>query len=246
MQAALSFAGVSHRYGSRAALEDVSFTVPPGRFAVLLGLNGAGKTTLFSVIAGLLGLQSGEIRVFAHSLKHERAAVLGLTGFVFQQPTLDLDLTVIENLRYAAALHGIPERDAAASITAELGRLGIEDRGRDRVRKLSGGQRRRVEIARGLLHRPRLMLLDEASVGLDLAARRAILNRVRGLCREEGMAALWATHLLDEATEEDQIIVLHRGRVVADGTQAEICAAADRPGLRAAFSALTGIAEPNQ
>ena len=212
---ALEIRDVSHSY-RKPALREVSFSIDPGEFVVLLGLNGAGKTTLFSLIAGLLGLRQGSIRLLGHDLPGGRSAALAGCGFVFQQSALDLDLTVAQSLRYHAALHGLSRGDASARIEQELERFGLVPRMHDLVRILSGGQRRRVEIARALLHRPRLLLLDEATVGLDVPSRRAILQRVRGQCVEEGATALWATHLLDEVEPGDRTIVLHEGRVLDD------------------------------
>jgi ABC-2 type transport system ATP-binding protein len=212
---ALEIHDVSHRY-RRPALREVSFSIEPGDFVVLLGLNGAGKTTLFSLIAGLLGLQRGSIRVLGHPLPAERAAALAGCGFVFQQSALDLDLTVAQSLRYHAALHGLSSGDARRRIDQELERFGLVSRVHDLVRTLSGGQRRRVEIARSLLHRPQLLLLDEPTVGLDVPSRRAILQRVRAQCAEEGATALWATHLPDEVEPGDRTIVLHEGQIRDD------------------------------
>jgi ABC-2 type transport system ATP-binding protein len=212
---ALEIEDVSHAY-RKPALRDVSFSLTPGDFVLLLGLNGAGKTTLFSLIAGLLGLQQGTIRVLGHRLPGERGAALAGCGFVFQQPALDLDLTVAQSLRYHAALHGLSRESARLRIGQELERFGLASRMNDLVRALSGGQRRRVEIARALLHRPRLLLLDEATVGLDVPSRRAIVQRVRAQCIEEGATALWATHLQDEVEPGDRTIVLHEGRILDD------------------------------
>lgn len=210
---ALEIRDVGHAY-AKPALRGVSFSIEPGDFVLLLGLNGAGKTTLFSLIAGLLGLQQGSIRVLGHEAG--RSAALAGCGFVFQQSALDLDLTVAQSLRYHAALHGLSRVDARKRTEQELDRFGLVARTYDLVRTLSGGQRRRVEIARALLHRPRLLLLDEATVGLDVPSRRAILQRVRALCVEEGTTALWATHLPDEVEPGDRTIVLHEGQVRDD------------------------------
>lgn len=212
---ALEIHDVSHAYRT-PALREVSFSLAPGDFVVLLGLNGAGKTTLFSLIAGLLDLKQGAIRLLGHALPGERSAALAGCGFVFQQPALDLDLTVAQSLRYHAALHGLSRDQARLRIGRELERFGLASRLDDLVRSLSGGQRRRVEIARALLHRPRLLLLDEATVGLDVPSRRAIVQRVRAQCAEEGATALWATHLLDEVEPGDRTIVLHEGRILDD------------------------------
>jgi ABC-2 type transport system ATP-binding protein len=236
--AALELSALSHSYGARRALDDVSFTLRPGDFAVLLGLNGAGKSTLFSLVTRLYAHRSGAIRVFGVDIDRDPAASLSRIGVVFQQSTLDLDLTVEQNLRYHAALHGMSRAAAESLIAAELARVELTDRRRDKARALSGGQRRRVEIARALLHRPRLLLLDEPTVGLDVAARRFLLEHTRALCRNERLTALWATHLIDEVDEDARVVVLHRGRVLAAGPAPEIQRAAGTATIRDAFDAL--------
>jgi ABC-2 type transport system ATP-binding protein len=157
---------------------------------------------------------------------------------VFQQPTLDLDLTVEQNLFYHAALHGLSHRDAAERGAAEIERVGLAAQRHDKVRRLSGGQRRRIEIARCLLHRPRLLLLDEPTVGLDIASRQFMLDHVRRLCREEGIAALWATHLIDEVGEGARVVVLHKGEVRAVGAAGQLLGETRTPSMRAAFETL--------
>jgi len=223
---ALEIRDVSHSY-RKPALHGVSFSIEPGDFVVLLGLNGAGKTTLFSLIAGLLTVQQGSIRMLGHDLPARRSAALAGCGFVFQQSALDLDLTVAQSLRYHAARQAMQRGDARLRIEQELERFGLVPRMHDLVRVLSGGQRRRVEIARALLHRPRLLLLDEATVGLDVPSRRAILQRVRAQCVEEGATALWATHLLDEVEPGDRTIVLHEGRILDDRRDVAVASLTD-------------------
>ena len=148
-------------------------------------------------------------------------------GVVFQQPTLDLDLTVAQNLRYFAGLHG-SARDAERRIAVELERLDLSERRGDKVRRLSG-YRRRVEVARALLHRPALLLLDEPTVGLDVPTRRSLVEHVHALARDDGIAVLWATHLIDEIAPDDEVIVLHRGRIRAAGSVGDVNAAAAAP-----------------
>ncbi len=234
---ALAVEQVSHSFGRRRALDHVSLTVPQGRFVALLGPNGAGKTTLFSLVTRLYATRAGAVRIFGHDVARSPSAALGELGVVFQSRTLDLDLSVRQNLAYHAALHGLAGRAVSARIDELLTLVGLQERGADKVRTLSGGQSRRVEIARALLHRPRLLLLDEATVGLDLASRRAIVALVRALVRETGLAVLWATHIFDEIEPDDAVYVLHRGRIVAAGDAKAL--AADAPSLEAAFRTLT-------
>jgi ABC-2 type transport system ATP-binding protein len=235
---ALEVDALSHAYGTRKVLHDVSLAIHPGDFNVLLGLNGAGKSTLFSLVTRLYAHRSGAIRIYGAAIDRDPATALSRIGVVFQQPTLDLDLTVEQNLRYHAALHGLRRDEAERRVAVELDRVALGERRRDRVRELSGGQKRRVEIARALLHEPLLLLLDEPTVGLDVAGRQFLIDHVRRLCRERRIAVLWATHLIDEVGEDARVIVLHRGRVLADGTVDEVVAATGTTSIRAAFDAL--------
>jgi ABC-2 type transport system ATP-binding protein len=236
---ALAVEGVSHAFGARKALDGVSLAVPVGCFVALLGLNGAGKTTLFSLVTRLYSNVSGAIRVCGFDVRRTPSPALARLGVVFQSRAIDGDLTVLQNLVYHAALHGIGRREAQGRAMHLLDRVRLAERARDKVRTLSGGQLRRVEIVRAILHEPRLLLLDEATVGLDVEARRQIVAEVRALVRDEGVGVLWATHLIDEIEPDDDVVVLHKGRVVAAGTARTIAADADGD-LKAAFVALTG------
>jgi ABC-2 type transport system ATP-binding protein len=246
MEAALAVEGLSHWYGSRQALDDVSFSLRPATFTVLLGLNGAGKSTLFSLVTRLYAVRRGRIRVFGHDVDSSPGEALRRLGVVFQPRTLDLDLSVMQNLRYHAALHGIGAREARARAEAVLGRVRLSDRTDEKVRNLSGGQMRRVEIARALLHRPRLLVLDEPTVGLDIKARADLLGHVHGLVAEEDVCVLWATHLVDEVGDADDVIVLHLGKVLAHGPAPGIVAQSGAADIRGAFSALTSTAAPSE
>jgi len=224
---ALEVERLSFSYGRRPALREVSFRIVPGEFAVLLGPNGAGKSTLFALATRLFDAPGeAAIRVFGADLRRDPGRALAALGVVFQQPTLDPDLSVRESLLYHAALHGLPGAEARARAARELERVGLGDRAAERARNLSGGQRRRAEIARALLTHPRLLLLDEPTVGLDAASRAFLLDHVRGLCREDGLAALWATHLIDEVGEGARVVVLREGEVRADGAVSEVLAQA--------------------
>ena len=240
----LEVEGIRFSYGGARgfALDGVGFTVPAGGLTALLGVNGAGKSTLLAVLTGLFRPTAGEVRVCGRSLRREPLAALVAMGVVFQQPTLDLDLSVRQNLAYAAGLRGMAGRDAGPRIDALLERFGLADRAGAKVRLLNGGHRRRVELARALLHRPRLLVLDEPTVGLDLPSRRALLEHVHALCREDGVAALWATHLFDEVAPGDRAVVIDRGRVVAEGPVEGLVERAGADSLEQAFRALTGRA----
>ncbi len=237
--AALEVTGLSHRFGARTVLDGVSFTVAPGSFTVLLGPNGAGKTTLFALITRLYHASQGRIAAFGQDFRTSPSKALARMGVVFQQPTLDLDLTVEQNLAYHATLHGMAHADASKRIAAELGRVNLSERARDRVRLLSGGQKRRVELARALVHDPALLLLDEPTAGLDLESRRFLLDHVRRLCSEQGLAVLWATHLIEEAGADADVVVLHCGRVLAQGPASDVIAQGGASGLQDAFERLT-------
>ncbi|MBC2659853.1 ATP-binding cassette domain-containing protein [Pseudomonas sp. MSSRFD41] len=240
---ALEVCQLSFAYGPRRALDQVSLSLAPGRFAALLGPNGAGKSTLIALLTRLYDLQQGDIRVGGCSLRNAARAALRQLGVVFQQSTLDLDLSVEQNLRYHAALHGLSRRQAQARVEAELQRQGLDERRREPVRQLNGGHRRRVEIARALLHQPRLLLLDEASSGLDPASRLALGRHIRQLCEEQQLSVLWTTHLLDEVQADDQLLVLHQGRLVASG-EAGAVSQAHGGDLGTAFARLTPATPP--
>ncbi len=226
---------LSYRYGRKLALEDVSFALTPG-FTALLGPNGAGKSTLFALLTRLVVSGEGSIAIAGHDLARSPRAALARIGVVFQQPTLDLDMTVRRNLSYFAALHGLAGADAARRIDVALGRLGMAERANERVRDLNGGHRRRMELARALLHDPAVLLLDEPTVGLDAASRRAITAHAHDLAAQ-GLTVLWATHLVDEIAPDDRVLVLHRGRLRADN---RACVLAGQGTLPDAFLAMTG------
>ena len=242
---ALSIDKVSHAYGERKALVDVSFSVAPSSFTMLLGLNGAGKSTLYSLITRLYDTQSGSIAIFGHNVGRTPGEALRQLGVVFQSRTLDMDLSLIQNLLYHAALHGIGKKQAQARSEAVLARVSLADRAGEKVRDLSGGQMRRVEIARALLHGPKLLLLDEPTVGLDIRSRAEILDHVRALIVDEGIGVLWATHLIDEAQAGDNVVVLHQGKVLAAGGLDAVVAQSGKANLREAFAQLTGIGRAN-
>ena len=214
----LRVSDLSFSYGTKTALDSVSFEVGHGRFAALLGPNGAGKSTLYSLLTRLFVTQDGSISIAGHDLRGAPLAAMADLGVVFQQMTLDLDLTVRQNLRYFAALHGLSGRDADRRIDAALTRLGMAERAGEKARGLNGGHRRRTEIARALLHDPKVLLLDEPTVGLDATARSGLTQHIHDLCADTGVTVLWATHLTDEVADADQVVLLHRGCVLADGS----------------------------
>lgn len=226
--------------GGKQALNDVSLQLHAGQFHALLGLNGAGKSTLFSLVSRLFRLQQGDILLNGTSLKAAPAKVLGAIGLVFQQSTLDLDLSVSENLNYHASLHGMGRAIRNQRIDEELARLEINDVRNKKVRALNGGHRRRVEIARALLHQPSLLLLDEATVGLDPATRQGINQHVRSLCQQRNVAVLWATHLIEEIQPGDTVALLHKSQLLACDSMTAICQQAGQTTLVDAFATLTG------
>lgn len=227
-------------YGRVKALAGVDLTVREGEFVALLGPNGAGKSTLLQLLTGLFAPDAGSIMVLGNDLRRSAIKALAGIGVVFQQPTLDLELSVRANLRFHADLHGLSRKTATVRIDAALERFNLTDRARDRARTLSGGNRRRVELARALLHRPHILLMDEATVGLDPASRRDILADILKLCREENLGVLWTTHLVDEVVVADRVVVLNRGKVLFDGTMDGLLEREKTDDIGAAFIQITG------
>jgi ABC-2 type transport system ATP-binding protein len=231
--------GLSKSFGSRKAIGNVTLSVAPGEFVALLGPNGAGKTTLFQILSGLFTADSGSAVIFGADISRTPLPALAQLGIVFQQPAIDLDLTVTANLQFQADLHGIRRAEARKRIAHWLARFGLSERGRDPVRALSGGNRRRVELARALLTDPRLLLMDEATVGIDPGSRIQIMADVKTLCRERGLGVLWATHLVDEAEAADRVVVLAEGQIRFDGTIAQLLEANGHHTVTDAFLCLT-------
>ena len=241
MTPALQIKGVSHSFGDFKALSAVNLEIKPGDFTVLLGLNGAGKTTLYSLVTRLYNNVSGEINIFGYNVRENSTSALKHIGVVFQQPTLDLDLSVSENLDYHSSLHGISAAEAKVRIKDEIKRVDLEDKLNEKVRSLSGGQRRRVEIARALIHKPKLLLLDEPTVGLDIGSRQLILKHVKTLCKKNKLAVLWATHLIDEIDKGEKVVVINKGKILESGEVGAIIKKTKTKNIRESFNKLVGL-----
>ncbi|MBI3829964.1 MAG: ATP-binding cassette domain-containing protein [Planctomycetes bacterium] len=207
--------GLSFRYKERAALDGVRFSVGKGEIFGLLGPNGSGKTTLFRILSTLIPPQQGTARIFGKDVKAETEAVRREIGVVFQAPSLDKKLTAAENLRHQGHLYGLGGAELSKRIGEMLSRVGMRDRANDLTEKMSGGQRRRVELAKGLLHRPKLMLLDEPSTGLDPGARRDLMTYLKELSERDGVTSLLTTHLMEEAEQCSRLAVMREGKLVA-------------------------------
>ena len=213
---------LSHRYGERAALEEVSFDVSGAEIFGLLGPNGSGKTTLFRILSTLMLPSSGSARVMGCDAAHAPAAVRRHIGVVFQAQSIDIKLTAAENLRHQGHLYGMSGAALARRIQEVLGHVGLAERAGERIQTFSGGMQRRVELAKGLLHRPAVLLLDEPTTGLDPGARRDLWQYLKSLRDEEQVTVLITTHLMEEAERCDRLAILSEGRLVALGTPAEL------------------------
>ena len=213
---------LSHSYGSHQALKGVTFDVAEGEIFGLLGPNGGGKTTLFRILSTLFPPSAGSASILGSDVGRDAAEVRRKIGVVFQSPSLDIKLTVAENLFHQGHLYGLRGRPLAARVDEMMDRLRVGDRRADLVETLSGGLRRRVELAKGLLHKPELLILDEPSVGLDPGARHDLWRYLEQLRESGGVTILVTTHLIDEADRSDRVLILHKGEVVASGTPAEL------------------------
>jgi ABC-2 type transport system ATP-binding protein len=237
--ASLEVENLSFSYGRKKALDQVSFSIDPSECTILLGPNGAGKSTLFSLITRLYDSQNGKIRLCGFDVKKQTRQALSRLGVVFQQTTLDMDLTVMQNLYYHSSLHGMGRKLAKQRIQEELERLNMYERRSERVRQLNGGHKRRVEIARALLHKPSILLLDEPTVGLDVSSRQSIVEHVHRLVSDYDLAVLWATHLIDEIYPEDQLIMLHQGKIKEKGSVDSVLKATNTSLITEAFKQIT-------
>jgi ABC-2 type transport system ATP-binding protein len=219
---AISIQNVEHRYGERIALADLSLTINEGEIFAYLGPNGGGKTTLFRLLSTLIPIQQGRIEILGRSVSSEAHAVRRMIGVVFQAPSLDKKLTVAENIRCQGHLYGLSGRTLIDRTAEMLARFRLDDRAADRVETLSGGLRRRVELAKGMLHKPRLLLLDEPSTGLDPLARADMWEYLQKIRAGNGVTVVLTSHLLEEADKADRIAILDRGRLVALGSPDEL------------------------
>lgn len=240
----LSITHISKHYGQRPALDDVSMALQAGQFCTLLGPNGAGKSTLFQLLTGLFVPDQGAIAIDGLSLQRHPTQSLARIGVVFQQQALDLDLSVRRNLQFHADLHGMDRAVACQRMTDLAQRLGLAADLERTVRELSGGNRRKVELTRALLHQPGLLLMDEATVGLDPKSRHDLLRVVREEVDQRGCCVLWATHWVEEAEAADRVLLLHRGRLIADGSPAEVTATLGHATLEQGFIARTSQPTP--
>ena len=231
---------IAKSFGPVHALSGVSLRVAAGEMVALLGPNGAGKSTLFQILTGLFVADRGEVEVLGADMRRNPVAALARLGVVFQQMALDLNLSVRANLRFHADLHGLPRNQSDARIDQMLSHFGLADQAASPARSLSGGNRRKVELLRALLHEPRLLLMDEATVGLDPASRSQLLDEVVSLTASRGLGVLWATHLVAEAERAHRIVVMDKGRVLFDGAAADLCRQQGQASLEAAFLQLTG------
>lgn len=236
----LHLKGVKKSYGKVEALKGIDFDIARAEVVGLLGPNGAGKSTLFQIAAGLFAPNAGEVALFGLDYKRHSAEILARLGVVFQARSLDLDMTVRANLAFHGGLFGLSGKLLNERITEATELLEIADLLKKPVRTLSGGNQRRVEVARALLNGPDLLLMDEPSVGLDAATRRMLVAHVQVVRKQHGTSILWATHLVEEVAHADRIVIIQRGEIIRQGTPAELIEATGAADLTDAYIALTG------
>jgi ABC-2 type transport system ATP-binding protein len=239
---AVDIAHLAHRYGDHQAIADLSLQIAAGEIFAVLGPNGSGKTTLFRVLSTLIPIQQGDAHILGHDLRTESEQVRAELGVVFQAPSVDKKLTVLENITIHGRLYGLAGRELHTRTDQMLQRLGLADRRRDLVETLSGGLRRRVELAQGMLHRPQLLLLDEPSTGLDPGARSDVWQYLKQVRDETGVTVVLTTHLLEEAQGADRIAIMHRGRLAALETPVNLQAAVGGDAVTIRTQAATSLA----
>ena len=231
----LEIKNIEKSYNSFVALKNISLQVNIGELVVLLGPNGAGKSTLFSIITGLSRADTGNCIIDGYNIAQDGTEALKRLGVVFQQPTIDLELTVKENLFFHSRLHGLELLEAEKTIEKELSISKLEKKINSKVKTLSGGERRKIELIRSLLHKPKMLLMDEPTVGLDPGSRVDLLKKIIKLKVKGSLSVLWTTHLVDEAEKADKIIILNKGRIQAIGSKSTILNMAKENNLEKAF-----------
>ena len=239
----LIFDKVRKSYGDTEALKGISFTIGASEVVGLLGPNGAGKSTLFQIAAGLFAPDDGKVEVFGLDYKQHASEILARLGVVFQARSLDLDMTVNANLKFHGQLFGLSGKLLVSRIEEVTELLEVSDLLKRPVRTLSGGNQRRVEIARALLNKPDLLLMDEPSVGLDATTRRMLVDHMQVVREQQGTSILWATHLVEEVENADRIVFIAKGEVIHEGTPAEILKTTGTSTLTDAYVALSGTLE---
>src|SRR3954462_3354453 len=239
---AVEISHLAHSYGENVAIRDLSLSIAEREIFALLGPNGSGKTTMFRVLSTLIPIQQGEVHILGHELRRESSSIRAELGVVFQSPSIDKKLTVLENLIHHGRLYGLGGRDLRTRADEMLTRPGLADRRGDLVETLSGGLRPRVELATGLLHRPRLLLLDEPSTGLDPGARSDLWQYLEQIREADGVTVLLTTHLLDEAQRADRIAIMHSGKVAALDTPVALQAAVGGDSITIRTSDPAGLA----
>ena len=235
IQNILKVAGLTKYYNDFLALKKININLKAGELVILLGPNGAGKSTLFSILSGMLSPNKGDCFISGKSIIHEPVLALKNLGIVFQQPTIDTELTVIDNLFFHARLHGVKLNTIKEYILKELSSYNLESKINKKVKILSGGEKRKVELIRSLIHKPKLLLMDEPTVGLDPTSRKELLLKVLTLKNKNKLSILWTTHLVDEAEKADKVIVLNKGEILKIGTPSEIIKKMNVRSLERAF-----------
>ena len=235
IQNILKIEGLTKYYNDFLALKSINISLKAGELVALLGPNGAGKSTLFSILSGMLSPNKGDCFISGKSIIHEPVLALKNLGIVFQQPTIDTELTVLDNLFFHARLHGIKTKKIKEYIFKELVSYNLENKMHKKVKILSGGEKRKVELIRSLIHKPKVLLMDEPTVGLDPSSRKELLLKVHNLKNKDKLSILWTTHLVDEAEKADKVIVLNKGEILKIGTPSEIIKKTNVQNLERAF-----------
>ena len=235
----LEVKNIQKKYNNFIALKNINFQINTGELVVLLGPNGAGKSTLLSIITGLIIPDNGKCLINGNDISNKTVLALKKLGIVFQQPTIDMELTVTENLFFHSRLHGLDKKLTKNIIERELETFNLMNKVKTKVRFLSGGERRKVELIRSLLHKPKMLLMDEPTVGLDPSSRKELLLKIHNLKTKDNLAVLWTTHLVDEAEKADKIIILNKGSISAMGTPKDIIRKGKSDSLSKAFFELT-------